>query len=118
MKASLRGDVYLKNVEVKGNTYVYGGGEHSIHVENSRLIKVIVHKLDGGVRLAANGKTTIQDIIVQSSTIIESLQGVVIKNTTISDKLEANQNVLLKGDFEKVTVQAPNISITNSKGDN
>ncbi|MCM3134770.1 S-layer homology domain-containing protein [Paenibacillus polysaccharolyticus] len=111
-----RGDVYLKNVEVKGNTYVYGGGEHSVHVENSRLIKVIVHKLDGSVRLAVGGKTTIQDIVVQSSAIIEPLQGVVIKNTTISDQLEENQNVLLKGDFEKVKVDAPNLSILIPEG--
>ena len=105
------GDVYLNNVEVKGNTYVYGGGEHSIHVDNSRLIRVIVHKLDGSVRLAVGGKTTIQDLIVQSTATIEPSQGVVIKNTTISDQLEANQNVLLNGDFEKVIVHAPNISI-------
>ncbi|GKS15088.1 hypothetical protein YDYSY3_60880 [Paenibacillus chitinolyticus] len=38
------GDVFLKNVKVQGFTLIYGGGENSVHMEDSVLLTVIVNK--------------------------------------------------------------------------
>ncbi|WP_123043381.1 S-layer homology domain-containing protein [Cohnella candidum] len=54
------GDVTLDHVNVKGTTTVRGGGEHSIHVTDSVLVRVIVDKTGGKVRIVASGSTSVQ----------------------------------------------------------
>ncbi|MEG6615170.1 S-layer homology domain-containing protein [Peptococcaceae bacterium 1198_IL3148] len=66
------GDVTLKNVVVEGKTYIYGGGENSITLDNCELAETTVDKEDNEIRL-------------------------ILKDTTI-DKLIANSGMKLEGD--------------------
>jgi len=66
------GDVYLRNVTVLGTTTVQGGGENSIHLVDSVLVKVIVDKKAGIVRIVIEGTTTIAELVVSTTAIIET----------------------------------------------
>ncbi|WP_339185773.1 S-layer homology domain-containing protein [Paenibacillus sp. FSL R5-0490] len=115
-KAVGDGDVFLKNVTVQGKTYVYGGGENSVHLEDSVLLTVIVNKQDGTVRLVATGKTKVQEITVQTAANIESDMGAKIDKLTLSEALPEKSRVYLKGNFETVNVVAKSINIQIPSG--
>lgn len=96
------GDVTLEGVQVKGTTYVRGGGEHSVSLKSSSLGAVQVVKPSGAVRIVASGTTTVGTVQLHSGAILEesSLTGEGFGNVELSlrDKL-----VTLKGNFGVVS---------------
>ncbi|MDR6726069.1 hypothetical protein J2W91_004575 [Paenibacillus amylolyticus] len=115
-KAVGDGDVFLKNVTVQGKTYVYGGGENSVHLEDSVLLTVIVNKQDGTVRLVATGKTEVHEMTIQTSSNIETNENAKIDKLTLSEALPEKSRVYLKGNFETVDVVAKSINIQIPSG--
>jgi hypothetical protein len=65
------GDAFLKNVTVKGTTNVHGGGDHSIHFENSVFATIVVDKKGGTVRIVLEGSTTLEQGTIKSPVILE-----------------------------------------------
>lgn len=112
------GDVTLKKVTVKGTTKVNGGGENSIHIEDSVMLRVIVDKASGKVRIVAIGATTVQDVIVNSAVKIEesNVTDSGFANIELAKALPKEANVDLVGKFEDVRVLATNIKISIPSG--
>ncbi|WP_374723894.1 S-layer homology domain-containing protein [Calidifontibacillus erzurumensis] len=112
------GDAFLKGVTVKGKTYVNGGGENSIHFEDTVLITVIVNKEDGTVRIVATGKTSVQEVILHSSAKVEQdgTEGIAFKEVTLGENLPANSKVTLIGNFESVNILATTFAVEIPKG--
>lgn len=110
------GDVTLSNVTVHGNTYVFGGGEHSIHLNNSVLVNIIVNKQDGSVRLVAKGSTAIQEVVVQTGANLETEKGVHVSKVSLSKELPANSQIRLAGYFDTVNVEAYSLAIDIPEG--
>ncbi|MFF2484221.1 S-layer homology domain-containing protein [Paenibacillus sp. NPDC058071] len=110
------GDVTLQNVKVHGTTTVRGGGENSIHFENSIMVTVVVDKASGKVRIVVNGATQIADVTIQSNAKLEAEAGAEINSVTLAKALPAQSNVQLVGAFESVNVIATNIVVDIPKG--
>lgn len=110
------GDVTLKNVNVHGITTVRGGGENSIHFEDSIMVTIVVDKATGKVRIVANGATQVGNVTVQSNAKIEAETGSKINSVTLSDALPKDSRVQLVGSFETVNVVAQSIVIELPKG--
>ncbi|RKP47902.1 S-layer homology domain-containing protein [Cohnella endophytica] len=112
------GDVTLKKVTVKGTTHVNGGGENSVHIEDSVLLRIIVDKPSGKVRIVAIGATTVTDVIVNTSAKIEesNLTDSGFANIQLSSALPQGATVDLVGQFEDVRVMAANIKINIPSG--
>ncbi|NGZ76065.1 S-layer homology domain-containing protein [Saccharibacillus alkalitolerans] len=110
------GDVTLKNVTVRGNTYVYGGGEHSIHIEGSHLVNIIVDKKEGTVRIVAQGETTVQEVVVRTGANLEAEKGVTVNKVELTNELPANSEVRLAGYFNTVNVQAYSLALDIPSG--
>ena len=60
------GDAELNNVKVNGTTYINGGGENSITINQSELNKVLVDKKDGKIRIVLSKDSIIQTLVVDS----------------------------------------------------
>lgn len=112
------GEVHLKGVTVKGSTFVKGGGENSIHFEDSVLLTVVVNKLNGTVRIVAAGSTSIQYVELQSSAKLEEskITGAAFQSVLLASSLPANSQITLLGDFESVEVKAATINVLIPKG--
>ncbi|MGX4584524.1 S-layer homology domain-containing protein [Paenibacillus chitinolyticus] len=110
------GDVYLKNVKVQGRTLIYGGGENSVHMEDSVLLTVIVNKKTGAVRLVAEGKTTIQEVTIQSASNVVSKLGANINHVTLAKELPEKSRVHLNGSFNSVDIDAKSIFVQVPSG--
>jgi hypothetical protein len=112
------GDVFLKNLSVEGKTIINGGGEHSIHLEDSIMLTIIVDKRTGGVRIVANGATVIEEIQVQSSVNLEAdgITGQGIGVVTLSEALPQGSQVNMVGKFETLNVLAKSIVVEIPKG--
>lgn len=110
------GDVFLKNVTVKGSTTVNGGGSHSIHFEDSMLLTVIVNKVDGSIRIVAEGSTSVQQITLQSSALLEARGTGTIADVILSSLLPSSAEVSLAGQFNTLSVQATSIRVNLSEG--
>lgn len=110
------GDVYLNNVTVHGNTYIYGGGEHSIHLENVVMLTVIVNKTDGTVRLVATGSSIIQEVTLQTGTNLEVQGNAAIDRVSMVSELPENSRVVLSGHFNTVNIEAKSIMVQIPQG--
>ncbi|WP_418027929.1 S-layer homology domain-containing protein [Paenibacillus sp. JJ1722] len=115
-KAVGNGDVFLKNVKVHGQTYVYGGGEHSVHLNNSVLVSIIVNKVDGTVRLVAEGATSISEIKIKTGAALDVSQGASVDRVILTNELPAKSNVSLTGYFHTVNVEAFAINVNIPNG--
>ncbi|WP_164783305.1 S-layer homology domain-containing protein, partial [Paenibacillus amylolyticus] len=112
------GDVTIKNVKVHGTTNVEGGGENSIHFVDSVLVNVLVNKKDGTVRLVAEGTTTAQKVIVQSSAKLEEneLKGEGFTDIELAKELPSNAKVQLNGKFDDVDVFSASVTVQLQRG--
>ncbi|RAW09965.1 hypothetical protein DC345_29625, partial [Paenibacillus taichungensis] len=112
------GDVTIKNVKVHGTTNVEGGGENSIHFVDSVLVNILVNKKDGTVRLVAEGTTTAQKVIVQSSAKLEEndLNGEGFTDVELAKELPANATVQLNGKFDDVDLFSASVTVQLLRG--
>ncbi len=112
------GDVFLNNVTVKGTTTVNGGGANSVHVKDSVLVTVIVDKKTGDIRIVAEGKTAIENVILQSGAKLESdnASGTGFSAVTLTSELPKNSVVTLIGAFDSVDVASTEIKIDVLQG--
>ncbi|MBF4695511.1 S-layer homology domain-containing protein [Fusibacter ferrireducens] len=65
------GDVTLNNVTVEGDIIVKGGGEHSIHFNNTNVLgALIVKKADNKIRIIASGTTRVNVTYLASGALL------------------------------------------------
>jgi len=98
------GDVTLSGVEVTGDLLVFGGGTHSIHLENSKVGKLIVDRKDAPVRIYAKEGAIIERTIIETSAILEEDDGVEGFSDVEIAPVSAQLNIDLKGTFDKVYI--------------
>ena len=110
------GSAAFKNVTVQGKTYVAGGGEDSIFIEDSTMEEIVVSKADGLVRIVAQGKTTVKNIRVEGAAILEERDIEEGFEGFIELFIEENASAEVLGDFEKISLLGENASLIFSKG--
>ena len=89
------GDVTLTNIEVKGDTYIKGGGIDSIYINGGRHNNIIVQRTPTrAVRIVVTGGNRF--------------------NVKVDSQAE-DQILILKGNYNKVLVTAPRVKITMSE---
>lgn len=100
------GDVTLKNVTVKGETVIKGGGANSVTLENCTLSAIRVSK--EGVRVVATGTTRVNIVTLESgATLVEvTITGEGFEEVTVSEVVPAGAQITLDGNFSEVTVGA------------
>lgn len=112
------GDVHLKNVTVKGETIVKGGGMNSIYIEDSNLTHITIIKVDNKVRVVAVGSSNIGAVNMQSGAKLEE-QGVTgggFGFVTIAEESADNASVILAGSFESIQLMADNVNLSLLNG--
>lgn len=100
------GDVKLKNVSVKGNTIVKGGGSNSITLEDSSLPHLTISK--DGVRVVAAGNTSVQIVQLASGAALVAIEttGSGFETIMITQEIPPGATIRLEGDFSTLTMQA------------
>lgn len=107
------GDVTLKNVTVKGNTYINGGGPHSITADGSNLGNVTSNQ--PGVHIVCMNGTTVVSLTLANGATVEVASGSSVEGVTVS----ATGAVSLTGDFGDITVEGDNATVAvNGNVDN
>lgn len=90
------GTVNLNNVTVDGQTYVRGGGEHSIHINGGSYNNIVVEKTaSGNVRIVATDATGAAVVISEDA---------------------KGQDIILEGAFDSVDIKAPDVKVS-TQGD-
>lgn len=107
------GNVYLEDVIVEGATRVEGGGVNSIHIKNSTIPLLIVKRLNGSVRIVAEGNTKINHSEIMTSTILEenNIEGMGFATVTVTGErdqaangVSSGKSLTLVGDFSQVAI--------------
>ena len=116
------GNVNLDNVTVKGKTIVKGGGAHSIVVNNSALQGTLyILKIDGQIRIVAQGSTSIPSVELHSGANLESsstsgnASGNAFGNVQVTE-VQPGQVITLDGDFTTVSVETTGASLQVTGG--
>ncbi|WP_246098556.1 S-layer homology domain-containing protein [Saccharibacillus brassicae] len=114
------GDAFLDGIEVKGRVLVHGGGENSIHFNDSVLVDVIIDKASGfgTVRIVSEGTTTVAMVIVNSPAFIQEAGSTAagFGNVNVNASLPAGSKVTLQGSFETLNVSAKQIQVDLPEG--
>lgn len=83
------GDIVLDNVTIDGTLYIAGGGVDGISINNSRLNKVIVNRIDGLVNLVFdNSKSYL--VVVHNNTELTAKKGTLIDHIEVMGKSRIN----------------------------
>lgn len=91
------GNVYLTNVEVKGEIKVLGGGLNSVYFNNVKVSNIEV--LKDKVRLVFADGSVIENLTTGTETVLENTDGTIAKITVSGDS-----KVKLTGNFGEVAV--------------
>lgn len=85
------GDVTLNNVVVKGETYIRGGGENSIHINGGQYNQVIIEETaTGAIRIVAKDAKGMDVVISEDAT---------------------GEKIILEGNFDSVSLNANNVNL-------
>lgn len=112
------GEAELSNCVVLGTLYVYGGGEDTITVSNSRVANAYVEKSSSPVRVLAKGQTTINKTTTGNEAILETsgLSGG-LSGTGFNDvDIKASADTTLRGSFVKVNVTGSSADVDVESG--
>jgi hypothetical protein len=112
------GNVTLKNVTIKGDTIVKGGGMNSIVVENCTLGHIVIIKEGNMVRVVAVGSTTTGSVDMQSGGKLEEF-GTTDNGfgyVTIAESVDDGAPILLVGNFETIEVKANDVKLDLASG--
>jgi parallel beta-helix repeat protein len=109
------GDVILKNVTVKGETIVEGGGSNSVVLQDCSLPSITITK--DGVRVVATGNTAVSVVTLESGATLVAVDvtGDGFATVTVSEDA-AGVKVVLRGDFEAVNVEAKDAKVEIAEG--
>lgn len=112
------GNVTLKNVTVKGDTIVNGGGMNSIVIENCKMYHIIVMKVGNMVRVVAVGTTSATSVEMNSGGKLEEkdMAGPGFGSVVLSEEIDTGAPVSLIGDFGVVEIQGSGIGVNFSGG--
>lgn len=112
------GDANFNNVTVKGTTTIQGGGENSIHFADSILVRVVINKATGTVRVVAIGKSAIGHVVVNSPVKLEEshVTDSGFQNVELASALPAGSEVSLSGMFENVSMFSSDIKVSIPSG--
>lgn len=105
------GEVKLKNVTVKGNTLIKGGGAHSLVLEDCTIPSITVSK--DGVRVVASGNTSVSVVRLESGATLVTVSstGPGFETVTVSEVIPASATVTLQGNFQTVNVAAADVKV-------
>ena len=106
------GDFTLKDVEIKGTLYINGGGENSGYLINVDGNEIVVSSKDGTRVVCTN--TSMDGIRLLTSCTVEK-DGGEIANVTVSGETQNAINVMMKGEYPEVTIEAAaNVTISGT----
>lgn len=100
------GEAELSNCVVLGTLYVYGGGENSIILSNSRVANAYVEKSSSAVRVLAKGQTTVNKTTAGNTATLETsgLSGGLYGTGFNDVDIKGSADTTLRGSFVKVNV--------------
>ncbi|WP_235289358.1 S-layer homology domain-containing protein [Paenibacillus tarimensis] len=109
------GEITLDDVEISGSVYVYGGGEHSVILNNVGVREaLVVNKYDGKIRVLIAGSTSVAAVKLESGArlVTKDLTSSGIENVEISADVSANQKIVFDGNFNIVVNHSSQADIT------
>ncbi|QHI72099.1 S-layer homology domain-containing protein [Aminipila terrae] len=112
------GEAELTNCVVLGTLYVYGGGQNTITVTNSRVANAYVEKSSSAVRLLAKGQTTINKTTAGNTATLEtsSLSGGLYGVGFNEVDIKGSAKTTLRGSFSKVNVTGSSADVDIESG--
>ena len=107
------GDVTLNNVTVEGSTIVKGGGMNTVKLNDSKLERLILAKLDGKVRILVSGSTFVDTVLVRSGGKIQAtdLKAKNIGKLIVEEKTKADLPLILAASIESVELNGAGLAL-------
>lgn len=102
------GELKADHVTVSGNTWISGGGVHSVNFEHSTLAAVILDKKSGFIRLSLGGTSSASNVVVKHKATIEVSAGSTVTTMTIGPDASGS-SIVNKGVIGLLEVDADGV---------
>ena len=101
------GHVKLDNIVVLGELRVEGGGENTVDINSSRIMRLTMAKDTGDVRVVLRGKTSVEDLLIENGGILEQrdVLGNDLRHVRLNGSDLDEQSVTLLGNFPNVSIE-------------
>lgn len=106
------GDVTLDGVNLKGTLRINGGGAHSVHVNNSQVGSIIVHKPEGQVRVVIAGSSRVGEVNVQSGSAIEVGEKAAVTRLNVGEQADGTR-LAIQGTVEELHSSSPGTTVND-----
>ncbi|WP_068618208.1 S-layer homology domain-containing protein [Paenibacillus tuaregi] len=102
------GESLLRGVVVKGKVAVLGGGENSIHLQDTEISNLTIGKKGGAVRVVAKGRSVVEEAQLRSSAVLEEeqLTGPGFKQVLMTSDMTSNSLLRIRGQLDSLAVQS------------
>ncbi|OPH46570.1 hypothetical protein BC351_13815 [Paenibacillus ferrarius] len=113
------GEATFSNITVAGDTFINGGGTHSVIFNKSNLSHVVLNKKNKLVRFALNDNSSAKFIEVNHPSIVELSSGTTVKELHIGESAYGSK-IVNKGTIVHMKVGAAGVTVNDkpvSKGD-
>lgn len=113
------GEVTFSNITVAGDTFINGGGTHSVIFNKSNLSLVVLNKKNNLVRFALNDNSSAKFVEVNHPAIVELSSGSTVKGVRLGEEAHGSK-IVNKGTIERLEVGANGVTVNDkpvSKGD-
>ncbi|MCD1259685.1 carbohydrate binding domain-containing protein [Paenibacillus athensensis] len=104
------GEAGLDNVRVSGETIISGGGTHSVEANGSQLGRVMIDKRSGPVRLALDGKSSADAVMVKRPAELDVAAGAVIGDVQVEPQARGTV-IRSKGAIGRLHVLADGVQV-------
>ncbi|UJF31767.1 S-layer homology domain-containing protein [Paenibacillus hexagrammi] len=106
------GEATFSNITVSGDTFVHGGGTHSVIFHKSNLSRVLLSKKNHLVRLALNENSSADIVEVTDPSIVEVASGATVKELHIGEAAGGSK-IVNNGTIGHLKVGAAGVTVND-----
>jgi len=114
------GEVIFENTKIEGRLILLGGGEKGIYLKNSRVENILVRKAGGKIGVFLEGNSVVEHVEMLSGGRL--VEGELNDGISVGEGFKdvqivgTEEEVLLEGDYQQVTLDSPNVKLNIKSG--
>jgi len=102
------GDTALQSVEIAGDVFVAGGGEHSVKIKDTHIEGTLfLNRQNSNVRVVVEGQSKVPAITINNGALLINATDESIDEVRIIGPIDSNRKVIISGNIKRLIIEGP-----------